>query len=247
MTHDELRDQYELYAMGVLEEPERSEIRDHLNRGCEDCMAEVRHAREMLAMLGGAVTPVDPPARLRKRILASVGVEPQRGFGWAPWLAFAATLCLVAAVYFAGRQREYANEIARVRSEMRQQTVEMTRLNEAFAILNGADTTEATFGKDKQAPPRGKVFVNPNAGVLLIASNLPPAPAGKVYEMWVIPKGGNPVPAGLFQSESGGTAMHIQRGPVDVRGTGAVAVTLENEGGAPQPTSTPLIVAPIGD
>ena len=51
--------------------------------------------------------------------------------------------------------------------------------------------------------------------MLLIASNLPPAPAGKIYEMWMIPKGGKPVPAGLFQSESTGAAMHIQPGPVD--------------------------------
>ena len=37
--------------------------------------------------------------------------------------------------------------------------------------------------------------------------------------------------------------MHIQRGPV--ANTEAVAVTLENEGGADQPTSIPLFAAPI--
>jgi hypothetical protein len=63
--------------------------------------------------------------------------------------------------------------------------------------------------------------------------------------MWVIAKSGNPVRAGMFQSESDGTAMHIQRGPVDVTATRAVAVTLENEAGADQPTSTPLIVAAL--
>ena len=72
-----------------------------------------------------------------------------------------------------------------------------------------------------------------------------PAPSGKAYEMWVIPKGGKPVPAGLFQSETNGTAMHIERGPIDVNGTGAVAVTLENEAGAAQPTSQPIIVAAL--
>jgi hypothetical protein len=42
-----------------------------------------------------------------------------------------------------------------------------------------------------------------------------------------------------------GTALHVQRGSVDVNATSAVAVTLENEGGAPQPTSPILIVAAI--
>jgi anti-sigma-K factor RskA len=61
--------------------------------------------------------------------------------------------------------------------------------------------------------------------------------------MWVIPKGGKPVPAGLFQSAADGTAMHVLTGPVDVAGTAAVAVTLEPEAGVPQPTSTPIIAA----
>jgi anti-sigma-K factor RskA len=94
-------------------------------------------------------------------------------------------------------------------------------------------------------PPQGKVFVHPDRGVLLLASNLPPAPAGKIYEMWVIPAGGNPVPAGLFQTESNGTAVHLQKGPVNVGSTAAVAVTLESAGGAAQPTSQILILAKL--
>lgn len=244
MTHDELRDHYELYTLGLSDEAEAAEIAAHLKQGCETCMAEVKRAREMMSMVGAIVPAAQPSPKLRKRIMASVGAEEQRGFGWAPWLAAAAVLLVMSTVYFAGRERDYATELARVRGELRQQTVELTRLNEAFAILNGADTHEASFGANQ---PKGKVFVHPTNGVLLIASNLPPAPAGKVYEMWVIPKAGKPVAAGLFQSAPGGAAVHIQRGPVDVRATGAVAVTLENEGGAAQPTSVPLIVAALGD
>ena len=86
------------------------------------------------------------------------------------------------------------------------------------------------------------MFVNPSQGVLLIASNLPPAPSGKAYEMWII-KGGKAKAAGMFQSAPDGTAMHIQRGAAE--NTDAVAVTLEDEAGADQPTSTPLFAAPI--
>jgi hypothetical protein len=129
---------------------------------------------------------------------------------------------------------------------MSQQSGELARLTEAFAILNGSDTQEVSFGNAPK-PPRGKVFVSPSQGVLLMASNLPPAPAGKRYEMWVIPKGRNPAPAGMFQSGSDGNAMHIQRGAVNIANTGAVAVTLEDERGAAQPTSQPLIVAALAN
>ena len=244
MSCEELNEHYELYAIGLADEPERSEIRTHLNRGCEVCMAGMRRAREIAALVVVGAPPAALPAGLRRRILASVGAEQLR-WGWASVWAAAAVLLLCAAVYFNSRERSYTSEAATLRDQNRRQNIELTRLNEAFAILNGADTTVTSFGQGQRQPPRGKVFVNPSQGVLLIASNLPPAPAGKAYEMWVIAKTGNPVRAGMFQSESDGTAMHIQRGPVDVTATGAVAVTLENEAGADQPTSTPLIVAAL--
>ncbi len=244
MSCDELRDGYELYALGVLEDPERSELREHLGRGCEVCVAGVKRAREAMAVLAETVPPVAPPPRLRRRILASVGVERSRW--WVtPMLVGISLSCLVAAFYYAGREHSLGIQMARVQTQSRQLLEEAARLNEALALLNQPETKQVTFGEGAPKPPRGRVFVNPRQGVLLLASNLPPAPPGKIYEMWIIPKGGNPVPAGLFQSDAEGAAMHLRRGPVDVAATGAVAVTLEAEGGAPQPTSTPLIVAAL--
>ncbi len=151
-----------------------------------------------------------------------------------------AALSLVAAFYFEARERSSLEEAANLRTEMRQQAVDLTRLNEAMTIMGGAGTKQVTFGPGA----RGKIYANPATGVLLMASNLPPAPAGKAYEMWLIPKGAKPVPAGMFQSQADGTAMHIQPGPVDINGM-TVAVTLEDQAGAAQPTSPPLIVAPL--
>jgi Anti-sigma-K factor rskA len=243
MNHPELRDHYELFALGLADDPERSEIREHLSRGCEICMSEMRKATELTALVGATAPPAAPTPKLRRRILASTGYEPRR-LVWNLLAVATAVLACFAAVYFSGRENQYAQESAALREQLRRQTIDLTRLNEAFAILSSPDTTVTSFGTGP-APPKGKVFVNARQGVLLIASNLPPAPSGKTYEMWVIPKTGQPAPAGLFQSQPDGSAMHIERGLVDVAAAGAVAVTLESEGGALQPTSTPLIVAPL--
>jgi anti-sigma-K factor RskA len=245
MNCDQLREHYELYAIGLAEEPERSEIREHLERGCEVCMAELNRARELAALVGGTAPLAEPSPKLRQRILASAGVETRRMGWWAPFWAVAAICAMFAAAFFNSREKDFRNQLAQALDRQREQTIELTRLNEAFAILNGPDTTEASFGGSQPQPPKGKVFVNPNQGVLLIASNLPPARSGKIYELWIIPKKGMPAPAGLFQSAAEGTAFYVRRGAVDLNATGAVAVTLENEGGAPQPTSTPIIVAAI--
>ncbi len=232
MNCEELREHYELYALNIAEEPERGEIREHLNRGCEVCLSGVKQALQIAALLGASAPAATPSSKLRGRILASVGFE-RRGPSWIAAWAMAAALA--ATILFLGfvlqnRQR-YVQEAIRSRT--------------ALAILYGPRTVEASFGGGQPLPPRGKVFVNPSQGVLLIASNLPRTSAEKIYEMWLIPKGAKPVPAGLFQSQNDGSAMHVRPGTVDIASTAAVAVTVENQTGADQPTTTPLIVAPL--
>jgi hypothetical protein len=243
MNCNELRDFYELYAIGVAEDPELGEIRSHLNRGCEVCMRGVKQAREVAALLGGSAAPSEPSPKLRRRILASVGVEERR-FGWAPFLGAALALSLFGVVYFAGREGETAKELARARTQMGQQSIELSRMNEAFTILNSPDTTVSTFGEGQAQPPRGSVFTSKSRGILLIANNLPPAPPGKAYEMWTIAKGRNPKPAGMFHSAADGSAMHVQQGAMDPNAN-LIAVTMEPESGSSQPTSNPLFAAPI--
>lgn len=227
-----MRDHYELYALGIAEQPERGEIREHLKRGCEVCEAGVKRALETTALVGATATEEQPSRQLRGRILASVGAA-RRGPGWMTvWAMAAAFSVIVVFLLFVLQTRQrYVGEALRSRA--------------ALGILYAPGTVEASFGRPRAQPPRGTVFVNPSQGVLLIASNLFPTPAGKIYEMWLIPKGAKPVPAGLFQSYRDGQALHVRPGMVDLASTAAVAVTVENAAGADQPTTTPLIVAAL--
>ena len=243
MSCDDLRDQYELYALGVLDAEERVEINEHLRREGDPCIEGVQRARELVSSLASMAPDSRPPAQLRNRVVGLVG-EPKRAWHWA-WLWIAATACLaVVAVWLNRSVREEQRVIARMLLEAQSKNVELARLNEAFALMNDPAARQLVFGEG--APkPRGRVFVNPRQGVLLLASNLTPAPAGKIYEMWIIPKRGNPLPAGLFQSQSDGTAMYLRKGAVDVASTGVIAVTLEPEAGSQAPTSQPLIAASL--
>lgn len=245
MNCDELRDHYELYALGLAEEPESSEIREHLARSCATCTPAMRRARELMALFGTTAPPAEPSAELRRRVLAAVAERPARRWSWAPVWAAVAAAAVIAAVFFQTRESRAEAELARVKAESTSQATELARLNDALAILNQPDARQVVFGAGAPQPPRGRVFVDAKRGVLLLASNLPPAPSGKAYEMWVIPKKGIPAPAGLFQSAADGTALYIHSGPVDVAATGAVAVTLEPAAGVPQPTSTPIIAAAL--
>lgn len=245
MTCEELRDEYELHALGLDDDPERGELLAHLARGCPACGAGVRQARGLLAMLATTAPAVAPRPTLRRRILASAGVFPRRAPAWIPLWVAACVACLVVAFYFYGRNRDNELLVGRFQEQVRRQAIDLARTNDALALLNRQDTRQVSFGAGGAQPPRGRVFVNPKLGVLLLASNLPPAPAGRIYEMWILPKSGQPVPAGLFDADTQGAAFHLQPISVDLAATAAVAVTLEAAGGAAQPTTQPVIVAAL--
>jgi hypothetical protein len=242
MTCHELQDAYELHALGVLEGEEKAEIDAHLARGCETCGKGLADARAMNAALLSLVPEKYPSARLKRRVMEGIGVR-HAGWGWTG--AFAAALMLIVALWLAVQERERTAQLAEARRTVLQVSGERDRLTQALQFLSDPQTVPASFGKGPAAPPRGYVFLHPQLGVLLIASNLPPAGQGKAYEMWVIPKGGAPRPAGLFQSD-GARAVHILNGPLDVAALGVVAVTVEPEAGSPAPTSQPIIAAPVG-
>ena len=241
MSCEELRDTYELYAIGVLEDPEKSEIDEHVGRKCGTCLEGLRVARQTNSVLLTVMPMVEPPKRLRKKVLASVGLE-NTGWGWiSGWAALTFGL-LVAMLYLSIEDRRHAGELAQARREMRVANIELAKLQDAMRFLNEPDTILVTAGRGVPLPPKARVFLNKNRGVLLMASNLPAAPAGKIYEMWVIPKGGAPKPAGLFQPDEQGNAMHMLPGSIDVETTAVIAVTMEPEAGSATPTM-PIILS----
>jgi anti-sigma-K factor RskA len=238
MTCEDLRDSYELYSLGLLDGEEKREIEAHLGRDCAVCRKSFQDALAMNAILLSEAPEVVPPSRLRRRVMASVGME-RAGWGWIA--ALAAACAMLVALWLTLEKRTTDRELAAARQTLQQSVAERDRLEQAFSFLNQPETRQVNFGQGKPAPPRGNFFLNPRMGVLLIASNLPALPGGKAYEMWVIPKGGMPRPAGLFQSGPQGTTMHILPGAVDANVT--LAVTVEPEAGSPAPTSAILFSA----
>jgi anti-sigma-K factor RskA len=240
LTCDELRPDYVLYAIGVLEEPEKSELRAHLDRGCENCTAGIREARQLATSIGASAGGPEPPRGLRNRVLAAAGGIPETKWHWrTAWQVGAAMAVLAfAAIFYHGASKDA--EIEAVRQQLNQSNLETASLRSALALLQAPETREVTFGQGAPAPPRGRVFFNASS-VLLIASNLPAPPAGKVYEMWIIPTGGKPAPAGLFSSTAQGSAYHYFTAPGPLSETDTIAVTLEIASGVDAPTSQPII------
>jgi anti-sigma factor RsiW len=70
----------EAYALGMLEPEELADVERHL-AGCADCRARVREleaAAHRLPQALAAVSPLEPPADLERRVLARTRPEPER-------------------------------------------------------------------------------------------------------------------------------------------------------------------------
>ncbi|HEY4363196.1 MAG TPA: anti-sigma factor [Bryobacteraceae bacterium] len=241
MTCAEFKEMFELYSLGLLESDERDEIEEHLAGGCAECQSNFKSAMAVNALLMSTVTHANPPSRLKRRVLAGFGIE-RSGWGWLGLLAAAGMLVL--ALWLSVQERERSAELVNARRQIIQITSERDQLQQAFTFFGQPDTIQVNFGQGEPKPPRGNVLVNSRLGVLLIASNLPTLQPGKTFEMWVIPKGGSPRPAGIFPADAQGTAVHMLSGPIDPQGLGAVAVSIEPEAGSRTPT-TVIFAAPV--
>jgi len=245
MTCEDLRDHFELYSLGLLEDGEEKQtIQQHLGNNCKTCQRHWTDALAVQALMLSQTPEVVPPARLKRRVMSSIGVQPA---GWT-WLAtLAASSMLLVALWFSLESRGLQSELTTARQSLTDATAERDRLEQAFRFLQEPQTRQVNFGAPLAGPPRGNIYVNPQLGVLLIAGNLPPLAAGQTYEMWLIPKGANavPQPAGLFQPTPSGAAVHTQPGALDLANIAVVAVTVEPAAGSPGPTTTPIFAVPI--
>jgi anti-sigma-K factor RskA len=225
MTCEELRPEYGAYALGISEDPERSEIGAHIARHCPVCVPGVTSAREVVAKMSGAVKLVDPPKQLRGKVLRMVGGSERSWTLFLPWGIAAVLAVVLLSVGVPGILNPPAPQ---------------QKIDEVLAVLNDPTAKDVSFGVPTA---RGRVFVSPGKGIVLIAAQVPQLDENHIFEMWVIPAKGNPVPSGLFRGNSDSTAMYVHPGPVD--SAAAVAVTVEPKSGSAQPTTTPFIVTKL--
>ena len=209
------------YALDSLGDEEERGFEQHLAT-CERCREELAGLREAAASLAYGVAGPEPPTALKERILTqaraerpNVTVLPRRRRGWAAPLAAAAALAAGVALGFG------------VWSATRPAT------RDSFSAVLAQPGARLV-----PLDGRGAVAVAPD-GTAALVFTVPPAPAGKAYEAWVI-QGGTPTPAGLFEGGDGTSVLDIEQ---PVRRGAVVAVTLERDGGAKRPTQTPLAVS----
>jgi anti-sigma-K factor RskA len=230
----ELHDLSAAYALDALDADEAEAYEAHLAR-CERCRAELAALTETAGALAWAVDAPAPPPALRARLLDAAAAERTNVVplpGRPAWIFRATAAAAAVAACAAIGLGVWAGLLSRSLHHERSARVADAR---AAAIL--ADPASRRVGISGGG---GLVAVGPDGEGVLVVRKLPAAPAGKTYEAWVIPRGGAPKPAGLFD---GGTAATVVRLRQPVPRGAVVAATVERAGGVPAPTRTPIFSA----
>jgi anti-sigma-K factor RskA len=130
-----------------------------------------------------------------------------------------------------------AGEVARL-------TADAAQAHQLMDALTDPKAVRVTLtAKPTPHVPIGRATYNADKGSLIfLASNLDPLQAEKVYELWLIPTEGAPIPAGTFHPDDQGNASVIM--PELPKGVAAkgFGITIEDEGGSKTPT-LPIVLA----
>jgi anti-sigma-K factor RskA len=246
-THEELKANAAGYVLGSLDPEERRAFETHL-AGCAECSAEVASLRPVIGALATAVPQVTPRAELRDRILSGIVAGAGEGAGlktrpytvhdrkspapltWLP-LAAAIVIAVGAAVYVARLQRQMGELQAR-----------FDQAQATTAVLAAPDLARIDLQGQPVAPDaRARALWSRSRGLVFTAANLPPAPEGKAYQVWVVTAQA-PISAGLLTPDSSGIGTQYYMTPADIAPPVAVAVTLEPAGGVPAPTGERYLI-----
>lgn len=224
------------YALDALDADERAAYEAHL-AGCEQCQSELEsfwHTTEALAV---AATGPAPSDGLRDRILGDVRAEPQVVVAFAPprrrlvpvlgaAVAVAAVVALAVGLW-----------AAHLSSQLDDSRSALDRERANAAVLVDPDSRSVALDTGT-----GKLVVDPEGRSVLVVDAVGPAPAGKTYELWIMPDGDvdRAVRAGLFPGGDGAAVLGVDG---TVESGDVVGVTLEPAGGSDKPTTPPIVAS----
>jgi anti-sigma-K factor RskA len=223
------------YALDALDGEERTAFEAHLAQ-CAQCRAEVASFREVAARLAMTAPVAEPSPALRDRVLAEARrVRPIGGGLRRAWLAAAAGFLLALVVGGAWWRERDARRTLEAR---------VAEQGELLATLLAPDVGVANLAATGK-PPSARLFWNPQRQrVVMAVFDLPPAPAGRTYQLWAIATGKPPVSLGTFNTGPDGRLTAAMAVPAGLA-FDLTAVTEEPAGGSPQPTQNPFLVGPV--
>jgi hypothetical protein len=246
-----LPETYDLYVLGVLEGDELEAFRKHLSEAGAEAEKELSRAEMRVAQVGLLTPEIEPPAWVRRQLMETIAPEPapRHSFPVFAWgLAAAMLLCAVLAGWRVLTLQNQFDSVQQRMAELEQQHEELRDETETYRqvleIVSAPGTISVSL--DAASSTELHAYWNEQQGLVLTGQNMPVLSSDRAYQLWVIPKDGSPVDAGVFTPRSNGRVLVIRPLGLAQADAAALAITDEPETGSPQPTTQPIWVGPLG-
>jgi len=272
MTHDEAFATLDALALDALDGAERELVIAHVST-CIPCREELASLRATAAQLAYAANPTIGTAvasrqRIRSRLMARAAAEKQTvrdrslvisSLAWrrAEWVAAAASILLVVSVAVLAamvRDRQVLREALSgqaARLQPLQRSADSLRLAVAsrdsmLGAITGRNVAVMTLTKGGANAPFARMFWDKTKNTwTFVAHDMPSLKPGRTYQLWLVTAAGAKISAGTFDPQAGEAVVRATYA-LAADSLAAVAVTEEAAGGAPQPTTTPIIAVSAG-
>lgn len=251
-----------LYAMQALPAEQMAAVAAAL-RDNPPAQQELARIQGDLALVALSAEQQPAPARAFERLQArmresapnsepmtttvyDISSAPARRSKWATYTPWAIAAALAIACSILGYRTASLNDALDGESRLVAQLApKASYAQQVLEVLNAPDAQRVTLSTSKTppAPTAHTVYLADRGALVMEASHLQPVPAGKAYELWVIPaSGGAPIPAGTFRPNPQGYAsVVLPRIPSGVPAK-AFGITVENASGSATPT-LPIVLS----
>ena len=253
--NERIEDLFPLYALGALTDEERMQV-DAYVASAPDAEARLAELIRAASALPYAAEPVDPSPEVKQAVMERVNADARARSAAArrnplPRLWDAVRLRLRArwvmpvaaglSVLAAGAAFAWAvslnGEVARLRAQLAALQRDLAQQRQTLAQIAAPNVrTMAIAGTEHQPAARGQLVADPRStSAVLVVSGLLPLNPGQVYQFWLI-RGESPVSAGVFSVDEEGRAVLSVTSTDTLGSFDAMGVSIEPEGGSPQPT-----------
>ena len=238
--HDEMEQSVAAWVLGAVEADEAETMRLHVAT-CPTCRVLAGRLQRAVEALPLEVNEVNPPERMRSRILESAAVNPPpsaRSAGQAPSKP-AGVLRVIAA-----RIPAYAAAAAVVLALGAGWLWGTAGQRPPAAPASQVSRYTLTGSKSMSGATASVVVLKNEEMTLVDFAGLPPLQSGRVYELWLITKDGRADASGVFDPSANGTSTVIVNKTVS--GYVTIAVTTEaGPNGSSAPTEQPDMVGSL--
>jgi anti-sigma-K factor RskA len=250
----------DLYALGALDGEDKRALEAHVP-GCGECAHALGEARGRMALVALTAPAATPGAAVKQRLMQRVRESapakhlPSRTPAQMPaarrswwslvWAPAAVALALATLLLWVQNNR-VNRELASLRQITAQMEADSTRNRALTELLTAADTQQVALAPAAAAPGTlGHVQYNQRQGALIYTGKLPALPAGKSYQLWLVPAAGNAISAGVFSPDATGRTVVVLPSLQAGVAAKAFAVTIEPSGGSPGPTGAKVLIGVV--